>query len=783
MRSSVVPFALATAMLVAGCSRSNDDPKSKDDPVGLATSLAGNETSSTSSTSPSSAVTMDFVAPTDACTFGHRGVLLDLGDPTTRSHVTRPGTRPWEYAPDVETRERDGASWLVVRERALSFSFTSPEEIANESGIVIEARVRGALAKSISVYFNGKAIGKVTLAKSETKTVSIVAQGSAILRGANELKFGFNVGPKAPRDDLAEIDWIHVGPNDGGEPYAAPTRNDAIATVAVGGVGKRSVALRAPGFLRCAGFVPNGARLETALGVTGGQADAEVRVVIDRQEPRVIGTFHLGGEEQPAWKPVSLPLGDVGTIAGVELVAKNSTKGARVLFADPRVMSPPVEPPPAPAPSRGVIVVVLGTSSPKYLSTYGGSIATPALDALAARGLVFDAHRAPTNYANGSVASLLSGLPAYRHGVQSADAVLETSTLTIAEAARQGGVVTAMFTANPTTSAAFGFARGWETFTAHVPSDRTPATAVFDDAAQWLDAHKQDRFLLVVHARGGHPPWDVTTDELRDLPPSEYAGALEPKHAGEALAKAKKAGGGRFFSDADRERAFALYGKAIAAHDAALGRFVEHVKALGRDADTTWIVTGDVGVDSSAHVPFLEDDSLDEATLSLPLVVDLPGVDSSAHVAVPTSNMDLAPTVLGVLGLPPPKTMQGERLWALGRGAQGLVRPMIATTRSRYSVRWAGFVVAGAKNREAKLCNLSLEPACISDVGPVHPMAAEALFALIEGALGPGRPPVTLAPAGAVSTVSVGLTPRNPPAEPPRTFDPDTTRALHAWGR
>lgn len=762
---------VATAL--AGCTRTESRNK-PDDPAPTATPSTVQEP--TSASIPPS-VAMDFVAPSELCSFGHRGILLDLGDRSTRTHVSRAG----RGAADIDVRERDGASWLLVRERMLSLTFVSSDEIAADAGVVIEARMRGALAKSVSVHLDGKAIGKLSLAKGEAKTVSIVAPASVVSRGEHELRLGFNGGPRTAHEDLAEIDWVRVGPNDGGDPYAAPTRSDAVATVAVGGVAKRSVLLRAPGFARCEGYVPAGATLETSLGVTGGRAEAEVRVVVDRQEPRVVGRFQLGGEEDPAWKPVTLPLGDVGTIASVELVAKSSTKGARVLFADPRIVAPrAAEIPKKEAASRGVVVVILGTTSPRSLSTYGGSVASPELDRLATSGVVFDAHRATTSYANGSVASLLTGLPAQVHEVESPDAKLDARTLTIAEAARQAGVVTAMFTANPTTSAPFGFGRGWETFTARFPNAHEPATIVFDDAARWLDDHRQDRFLIVVHARGGHPPWDVTDDELRDLPPTDYAGALEPKHAGDALAKAKRAGGARLFADADRERAFALHGRAVAAHDAALGRLVEHVKALGRDADTTWIVTGDVGFDPSVHVPFLEDDALDEAALAIPLVVDAPGSSTggSKHVTVPTSTMDLAKTVLDAFGLPPPTSMRGESIWALGQGPYGDMRPMLATSRTRYAMRWAGFVVLGAKGREGKFCSLSIEPDCISDIGPVHPFALDALRTQISLETSPGSPG---------NTATRPAPPPGPAAATPLPsedeLDPDTARALRAWGR
>jgi hypothetical protein len=108
-----------------------------------------------------------------------------------------------------------------------------------------------------------------------------------------------------------------------------------------------------------------------------------------------------------------------------------------------------------------------------------------------------------------------------------------------------------MFTANPTTRATYGFARGWETFTARAPTEEGTATAVFDDLERWLEGHSADRFLALVHARGGHPPWDVTGGE-KDLAPEGYTGSLDAKHAGEMLAKVRRSGTPKLFIDADR---------------------------------------------------------------------------------------------------------------------------------------------------------------------------------------------------------------------------------------
>ena len=737
-------LALCLIIGLAACVRDKSQPTSNS-AIPLAASASGGPPSP-SGKSPASTVVLDFLTPSAACMYGHRGVLLDLGDVSTTAKLT--GNKL--TAPDVEIREHEGANWLGVHDRSLEVSFVATAESKSENGIVVEARIRGGVAKSAAVYLGGKSLGGMSLTKGETKILTVHAQSASIARGANELLLRFTGGTKSGRDLLAEIDWIRVGPNDGEAPYSAPVASDAISSVSIGGTGRRGISLRAPGFARCEGYLPKGAVLEGFIGVTSGEADAEVQVLIDRAEPRVAGSFHLGGEGAPAWRPISLPLGESGSLGAVELVAKSTAKGARVVFAEARVVAPSTPNAVPPRKSRGVVMVVLGSTPPKLLTPYGGTIESPALADLAQTGVLYESHRATTAYANGAVASMLTGSSARAHGVSDEGASLAPSFVTIAEAARQGGVVTAMFTANPTTGAGFGFGRGWETFAV-----KDDSIAMFDDVARWLDQHKDDRFLVVVHARGGHPPWDVTSEELKDLPPTGYTGSLDPKRGGELLSKARRT---RSFADADRERAFALHKRAVIAHDAALGRLVAHVKSLGRDADTTFIVTGDVGVDNAAHVPFLEDDVLDEPALAVPLVIREPGTGPRANVSAVTSGVDVARTALEALGLDALPSMRGTSLWTTAQRPDE-ARASLASTSDRFSVRWAGFVTSGVRERETKVCNLSLEADCVSDVRATHPLAAEILHALIYAE--PDKPFVA---------------PRSTPS-------PTEATALKAWGR
>jgi hypothetical protein len=743
----------AALILLVACSKSDDAQ------VGRAAPMAASPAPKRASEAKP---VLDFLKDADRCWFGHRGVLLDLGDPSMRARMT--GSKI--VAPEIESREHEGASWASVRGRSLELSFVADAEWKPENGLVVEARVRGGLARSASVYLNGKPFGTLPLTKGETSVASAKGQAS-VGRGTNELLLRFNGGPKAAHDLVAEIDWIRVGAYDGDAPYSAPTRADAITSVAIGGTTKRSVSLRAPGFARCSGYLPSGSMLEGFVGVTGGEAEAEVRVLVDRAEPRVVGTFHLGRPgDPPGFRPIALPLGELGTLGAVELVAKSSSKGARVAFAEARIMASAPPPPPNAAPNaRGVVLVVLGSVSRRSLGIYNGPLVLPELAALG--GTIFEAHRSTSSFASGALASMITGLSPREHGASDGDAALSPTVSTVAEAARRAGVMTAMFTANPTTAHAFGFARGWETFIAHLPGvDEAPALAVFEDAGRWIDAHKDERFFVVIHARGGHPPWDIASEELKDLPPAGYNGSLEPNHGGEALAKARKAGGGRLFAEPDRERAFALHDRALFAHDAAFGAFVARVRAMGREKDTVFIVTGDVGLDAAAHVPFLEDESLEEGALAVPLVVRAPDSGERRRERVPfaTSAVDLAPTILEALALPPPTHLRGESLFTIAaREKPPAERPLVAMTTTRFSAKWGSFAVVGAREREAKVCNLSLDPDCLSDVRATHAFAAEALHALAWTELVPA------APGGKPGSAIVA--------------DGRTSAALKAWGR
>jgi arylsulfatase A-like enzyme len=649
---------------------------------------------------------------------------------------------------------------------AASFYWPAAAAEAQDTGAFVEARIRGVLARSATFAIDGRPVGATSLGKGETRIVSARPSTPLTLAaGGHELVVHFVGGPRASDEALAEIDWAHVGVGDSTEPYAAPTHADVVVDAVVGGSSVHSLSLRAPGFARCSGWIPADTTLEASLATAGGgDADVEARIVRDRHAPVVLGTAHVaaGGA---AWTPWSVPVtgleGD-GAIASIELVVKHAAKGTRVLFGAPRVVGTPSQVAKRPPAARGVVLVVLGSTSANALAPWGGPHKVQELAGVASGGVTFASNRAPSSLAGAVLASILTGLPPAALELDDGEGRLGDELTTVQEACRQGGVATAMFTADPTTGAVFGFARGWDTFVAHDPLEDVPGTRVFDDASAWISAHSGERFFVLVHGRGGHPPWDATADDLKTMPPQGYLGMIDPRRAAEALAKARKHPA-RFKED-DRARAWALYDHAIDEHDAALGRLLGSLRAAGRETDTTVIVTGDVAASEGAAVPFGDSDTLDEPLLGTPLIVRWPTPNALAgrRVEAFTSAIDLARTVLDSLALTPPAAFQGVDARSL---AQGSVvpgqRPLAATRGARFSIRWGSYVLSGIHGHESRMCDLSLDPACIADVRGTSPLALESIRRFALGALS-SRPHRR------------GLHP---------TLDEHTTAALVRWGR
>lgn len=695
-----------------------------------------------------------------ACDVSHRGLLFDVG---TDSMIGRYG---WTRGlPAGVTRvEHDGSTWgrFIDRRFRLSFTMLSPAQI------FVASRAVGYGAKGVAVALDDQPLGTMTFQREHIKIAQTVTTTLAVDPGLHTLTFRFT-GRVRDGDAFADIDWIRVGvPDDNAAAFSPPTLRDTLAPgAALTGVPHRSIALRAPSGVRCALRFPRGGRLRAAVGIQGiGEGEAEIRVLRDGKRADLLRAVHLTGGDKAGWIDLDLPLDPfAGVVGAIELAATQAPPGGRVLFGDPAVVLPPVAVTPSP-PARAVVIVVLDGVTRAELPPWSGATgaALPALADLAKNGAVFEQHRAPSTVVAATVASLLTGLPPSSHSVTDAGARLSASIPTIAGIARDASLRAAMFTGVPYTFRAFGFGASWERFIERSPASGAPATAPIDDATAWtselVKASRSDRMLVVVHARGGHPPWDVTAKELSTAAPPDYTGMIEPRTSAQKIGKMRRARHS-VITDADRQRIRALGALGLAGQDRALGALIAAFKASGLWDTTLFMVTGDVS--SGEGDLFADGLDLKEPALTLPLYVHFPGgIGAGQRIAEPTEMVDLTRTALAALGLPPQREETGRDLSRIAEGLDvGSLGPQVSALDHRYSARWGDLVLSGKYPQPPALCDLSLDATCAFNRREAMPIAAGAIF------------------RGVVAKdLAISAAAKREPA----SIDADTAAALSVWG-
>jgi arylsulfatase A-like enzyme len=158
---------------------------------------------------------------------------------------------------------------------------------------------------------------------------------------------------------------------------------------------------------------------------------------------------------------------------------------------------------------HNLIVILVDTLRADRLACYGHSRDTsPAVDALAREGVVFEECFASVPWTPASTATLLTGLAPFTHGFTRPEkAPLAKSAVTLAEVLRGRGYVTAGFSGNLLIGKISGFDQGAEGSFETVTWGE--ARQLNDLAIPWLREHgPKGRFFLYLHYFDPHDPYD-----------------------------------------------------------------------------------------------------------------------------------------------------------------------------------------------------------------------------------------------------------------------------------
>ena len=314
---------------------------------------------------------------------------------------------------------------------------------------------------------------------------------------------------------------------------------------------------------------------------------------------------------------------------------------------------------PADAPVN-LIWIVLDACRAKNLSCYENFRKTsPCIDKLAAYGTIFKQTFAQSTHTSFSVPSYMTGryfpVPCLsgRFSVSSAIRQAPAGEILFAETMKANGYATVLFDAHPLFESTDRLAQSFDEFV-KVPMDFAlkcpPKLEELTGAiCSWIDAHKDMPFFAYVHAMDVHfpiilsPPYDRWIDK-------EYSSdSLNYFESGQTFSRKD----GEPFHEEDIAYFNALYDGAIWGADDQIAAIVQHVETLGLSNRTIFVIGSDHGQalgEDGYNVCHSTDLAYDEL-LRVPLVMHGPGIPAGKKVESLVENVDIVPTLAGLLGL------------------------------------------------------------------------------------------------------------------------------------
>ena len=434
-------------------------------------------------------------------------------------------------------------------------------------------------------------------------------------------------------------------------------------------------------------------RLRVAFGVpdpSGADVAGTVSFLVgfdpEAGERRVLMRFPVelsAPEETGRWHPVEVALpGEPGELV-LGTTADPGLEHAAVAFGDPVVLAPRSR-------HRGrlVLLVSLDTLRADAVGAYGaGDEASPHLDRLASRGVLFENAHAPSPWTLPSHRTLMTGLQPLTHGSLFGERhTIRSVPTTLGEHLQAAGFATVGIHGEGFVSAVYGFAEGFDRYIA-VPDP----PAAFDEAIRVIREHADRDLFLFLHTYQVHAPYVERSDQLAALGPryAELKGQVEasPEELGSHDYLTRHNLGKMKLGSEEIEMARLLYQGGLRFADELLAGVLEAIEEEGLDDEALIVVTSDHGEGFAEHDLFLHANSLYGEHLRVPLVlVHPPSLPAGRRVTARAATADLLPTILDLLEIPPDPGVDGRSLLGVleeGAGAGDREIPASLVTAGR----------------------------------------------------------------------------------------------------
>jgi len=370
--------------------------------------------------------------------------------------------------------------------------------------------------------------------------------------------------------------------------------------------------------------------------------------------------------------------------------------------------------PPAP-----IVLISVDTLRADHLPVYGYTkVKTPAIDALAADGVVFERAYAHSPQTLPSHAAILSGQLPFETGIRdNVGFAVRRDQATLPSMVRGRGYASGGFVSAFVLRKETGIGQGFDFFDDQLPPSapdmpmgqvQRPGPETLQAAENWMSKLGSERFFIFFHIYEPHTPY---------TPP------------------------GRFSQ-------YAPYDGEVAYSDEIVGQLIAWLKSRGWYDRAAVIFLSDHGEGLGDHGELEHGLFVYDSTIRVPLIVKLPGsTGAGRRVTAPVQHIDLVPTVLDWLGVPKPASLRGQSLVPLldGRQSGGDQSVYSEAFYGRYHFGWSElYALTDARYRYIKAPRPELYD-LVRDPGETRSLAAE-------------RPQVVAAARGELGRLLAGTT-------------------------
>jgi len=335
-------------------------------------------------------------------------------------------------------------------------------------------------------------------------------------------------------------------------------------------------------------------------------------------------------------------------------------------------------------PSPNVVFIIVDALRSDHMGCYGyHRNTTPNVDRLAQGATLFDQAVVVFPRTTPSAVSILTGLYPHTHGTRSlyisGDSYESPENLNLAEILLDKNYRTVAFLNQRLLHPNSGIQQGFSTYL-NVEND----AEVTRQAVSWLEKGRDDHrpFFLLLWYLSPHWPYNPSQEDLDLFAP-------DPKYDLRLLFLRGKDPNRRCFSklynSEEMDLLISAYDAEIHQADAAIGDFLDYLKEKRLYNDSLIVVTSDHGESLGEHDYYFDHGEYYYETDTLvPLVIKRPDQKANKNVPYQVRNIDIFPTVLGMLQVP--YSCEGVDLFPVGIEEQAGLKNLIAFGETDYSV-------------------------------------------------------------------------------------------------